>query len=68
MAFWPDWPDGRGYEQRQCSTWQEAEQMHERMVREVSRPAAWLAWAGRVVRGMYEQAVREFQQQVLREQ
>jgi hypothetical protein len=34
MVFW----EGHGEEQDRCSTWLQAERMHERMVREVSSP------------------------------
>jgi len=48
MAFWFDDLHG-GYEQERCSTWVQAEAMHTRMIREVSRPAAIIAALNRLL-------------------
>lgn len=56
MAFW----DGEhGNEQMRCSTWIEAEKLHALMCRDVSRPAAVVAYAGRRLLRWWIDAARD---------
>ena len=61
MVFWQD--EG-GYEQDRCCTWLEAEEMHRRMAREVTRPRAVLAYAWRACAGAIAAARADWGQNV----
>jgi hypothetical protein len=56
MAFW----HGQGEEQERCSTWLQAEAMHQAMIREVSRPRAVLNRIRNALRGWWEDARRDW--------
>lgn len=61
MVFW----EGEGgEEQDRCSTWMQAEQMHERMVREVSSPRVVFAHFLRQAWGAWERAWDELKEAV----
>jgi len=63
MVFWEN--EG-GYEQDRCSTWRQAERMHARMVREVSRPQAFCAYLLRQARETVSQAWSELKEAIQR--
>jgi hypothetical protein len=54
MAFWG--PERDGYEQDRCSTWLQAEQMHQEMCRDVMRPSSVLAFCRRMLRDWWSEA------------
>jgi hypothetical protein len=57
MAFWRG---GDCYEQKRCATWDEAEAMHWKMVREVTRPASVLAYVRRMASSAWKNARRDW--------
>jgi hypothetical protein len=56
------WPGGDGYEQRRCSTWEQAEKMHREGIAEAASAGAWMRYLTRTASHAWERAKSDWEQ------